>query len=313
MNIPSSLLDLRVLRQFVAVAESLSFRRAAEVLHMSQPPLSVAIRQLENNLGAQLLLRSPAGVTLTHAGAVLHQEALQLLAQAQRAVELTQATARGDAGDVRVAFITSAMVSFLPELLSTYSANHPQVRLRLTEAVSVEVAQLVASGQVDIGLLSPPVELNDSLESQPVTTDRLLAILPSDHPLAGKRSIALSALAGERFVSFSADRVPAFHQRIVGACLEAGFQPRIVQEAAHVYTIMALVAGKLGVALVPSSAATSGHRGIAQVRITGRSKLLETSIHMVYRRHGASSAASHFQNLGLELARRGTAGLATPA
>ncbi|WP_366059011.1 LysR family substrate-binding domain-containing protein [Pigmentiphaga sp.] len=123
-----------------------------------------------------------------------------------------------------------------------------------------------------------------------VLVDRLCAVLPDDHPLASRRSIPLAALARERFVSYSADRVPAFHQRIVGACIEAGFQPNIVQEAAHIYMIMALVAGRLGVALIPGSAAASGHRGVVRLPIAGSSRLLETRIDVVHPRSGASAA-----------------------
>lgn len=294
VDIPSTLPDLRVLRQFVAVAESGSFRRAADMLHMSQPPLSVAMHKLEAQLDVRLFERSPAGISLTEAGAVLLKEATLLLAQARRAVELTQATARGELGEVRIAFITSAMVSFLPEVLGRYSAEYPDVRLRLVEGVSVEVAGLVSSGRADVGLLSPPVELAAGVAGETVLVDRLCAVLPDDHPLASRRSIPLAALARERFVSYSADRVPAFHQRIVGACIEAGFQPNIVQEAAHIYTIMALVAGRLGVALIPGSAAASGHRGVVRVPIAGNSRLLETRIDVVHPRSGASAAVANF-------------------
>lgn len=296
MHIPSKLPDLRVLRQFLAVAESLSFRKAAEALQMSQPPLSVAMRQLEQTIGAQLFERSTLGVTLTSAGLVLQAEASRLVEQGVRAYELTQATARGEVGDVRVAFITSAMVQLLPNMLARFAESHPHVRLKLVEAVSLEVVSMVADGKVDIGLLSPPVTFPNGADHQQVASDRLVAIVPLGHPLAGRSSIDLKELRDERFVSFSADRVPSFHQRITGACLEAGFQPQIVQEAAHIYTIIALVAGKLGVALVPSAAARTAHHGVAPIALANHSSLLDTTLEVVYFDRMLSGAARQFLN-----------------
>lgn len=296
VHIPSKLPDLRVLRQFLAVAESLSFRKAAEALQMSQPPLSVAMRQLEQTVGAQLFERSTLGVTLTPAGLVLQAEAGRLVEQGVRAYELTQATARGEVGDVRVAFITSAMVHLLPNMLARFAESHPDVRLKLIEAVSLEVVSMVADGKVDIGLLSPPVTFPNGAHHQQVASDRLVAIVPLGHPLAGRSSIDLKELQDERFVSFSADRVPSFHHRITGACLEAGFQPQIVQEAAHIYTIIALVAGKLGVALVPSAAARAAHYGVAPIALANHSSLLDTTLEVVYFDRMLSGAARQFLN-----------------
>lgn len=296
MHIPSKVPDLRVLRQFLAVAESQSVRKAADALQMSQPPLSVAMRQLEQTLGAQLFERSTLGVTLTAAGLVLQAEASRLMEQGVRAYALTQATARGDVGDVRVAFITSAMVQLLPHMLARFAESHPDVRLKLVEAVSLEVTSMVADGKVDIGLLSPPVRFPHGADHQQVASDRLVAIVPLGHPLAGRTAIDLKELQGERFVSFSADRVPSFHQRVMGACLEAGFQPQIVQEAAHIYTIIALVAGKLGVALVPSAAARTAHYGVVPIALANHSRLLDTTLEVVYFDRMLSGAARQFLN-----------------
>ncbi|WP_051236580.1 LysR family transcriptional regulator [Ottowia thiooxydans] len=293
MNTPFHMPELRVLRQFSVVATSTSLRQAAERLNMSQPPLSVAMRNLEAHIGARLFERTAAGIVLTDAGKVLEREATALLSHANRAIELTRATAAGLAGEIRVAFITSAMVSFLPDVLATFSERYPEVRLRLVEAVSVEVADLLSTGKADIGFLSPPVNFSTPMDCQTVHADRLVAILPAKHPLASRKSIPLSALAQERFVSFSADRVPAFSQRIVGACLEVGFQPRIVQEAAHIFTIQSLVAGNFGVALVPGSAA-GNHRGLARVPIAGKSRLLDITIDIAYLASHASTSSLNF-------------------
>lgn len=293
LDTPFHVPEFRVLRQFSIVAVSSSLRQAAERLNMSQPPLSIAMRNLEAQLGVRLFERTASGIVLTDAGKVLEKEARALLSNARRAVELTQATAAGQVGEIRIAFTTSAMVSFLPDVLASFSERYPDVRLRLVEAVSIEVADLLSTGKADIGFLSPPVQFTVQMDRHVVHADRLVAILHAKHPLASRRSIPLSALANEPFVSFSADRVPTFFQRIVGACMEAGFQPRIVQEAAHIFTIQSLVAGKLGVALVPASSASS-HRGLARVAIAGKSRLLDTTIEIVRSTASISTSARNF-------------------
>lgn len=249
---------------------------------MSQPPLSVAMRQLESTIGAQLFERTVTGVILTPAGLVLKSEASRLLAHSIRAYELTKATALGEMGDVRIAFITSAMVDLLPKMLAQFTNKHTDVRLKLVEAVSIDVASMVADGKVDVGLLSPPVKLPKDIERVEIANDRLIAIVPRGHKLAGRASIDLEELQEEHFVSFSEERVPSFHHRIVGACTEVGFHPKIVQEASHVYTIIALVAGRLGVALVPSTAARSIRKGVVPIPLRNESRLLHTSMEIVY-------------------------------
>lgn len=281
-HIPSAIPDLRVLRQFLAVSECGSLRKAAEALRMSQPPLSVAMRQLEQAVGTSLFVRSAVGVQLTAAGVVLKGEAEKLIAHGVRAFDMARAVGRGELGEVRVGFITSAMVDLLPAVLARFSSSHPAVRLRLVEGVSIEIASMVDEGKIDLGVLTPPVPYPAGSLHFPVSRDRLVALLPRGHRFASRKAIRLAELSDERFVSFSASRVPAFHQRISAACLEAGFQPQIVQEAAHIHTIIALVAGKLGVALVPSTAARSARKDVVAVALRDPSKLLDTSLEVVY-------------------------------
>lgn len=276
-------LDLRVINQFLCVADELSFRKAAERLHISQPPLSVAIRQLEEGLGFALFTRSNKGVSLTAAGVAFRSEAQKLVEQSARAVQIGTSVARGDAGSVRVAFIGSAMLDFLPRVIGEFRKQRPHVQLKLTESLSVDVARLVELGRVDIGLLSPPVPLDAALLSENVTSDTLVAVLPHNHRLAEQqRSIALSELADDEFVSFSEETVPAFHARIVAACLHEGFMPNIVQRASQVHTIMALVGGGLGVALLPSKMARLGHPRVSFRALSPASRLLVTQIDAVY-------------------------------
>lgn len=306
-HIPSSIPDLRVLRQFLAVAEYGSLRKAAEMLQMSQPPLSVAMRQLEQSVGTQLFVRSALGVQLTAAGNVLKTEAEKLIAHGVRAFEMARAVGHGEQGEVRIGFITSAMVDLLPAVLARFALSHPGIRLRLVEGVSIEVASMVDEGKVDVGVLTPPVPYPAGSTHFQVARDRLVALLPRGHMLASRKEIDLVELKNERFVSFSTTRVPAFHQRITGACLEAGFEPQIVQEAAHIHTIIALVAGKLGVALVPANAARSARKDVIAVTINDQSKLLDTTLEAVYVEGSLTAAGRAFlaqlKGPGLEMKR----------
>ena len=282
------------MKQFLAVADALSFRKAAEKLHISQPPLSVSIKQLETNLGVALFERRSTGVVLTPAGMTYQREALRIVALAEQAVLKTQASARGGAGEVRVAFISSAMVQFLPKVLLDFRRTFGDIGLKLVEAISVDVAEMVELGQTDIGLLSPPVALSSAVLHEAVSSDSLVAVVPSDHALAGRSAIPLSALADESLVSFSAARVPSFHNRIVAACLQQGFEPRVVQEATQIYTILSLVAGELGIALLPSATASLKHPGVVYLPISDPSTLLRTQIDAVYLSGPMEAATSAF-------------------
>jgi DNA-binding transcriptional LysR family regulator len=295
-------MELKVMRQFLAVAEASSFRKAAERLHLSQPPLSVAIRQLESELGVVLFDRHSTGVSLTLAGHTYQRECLRLVALAEQAVIRTRAVANGGAGEVRVGFISSAMIEFLPKVLVAFRAAHAGVRLKLVEGISVDVARMVELGQVDIGLLSPPISFAVPMRQQALLSDCLVAVLPINHPLGAAPHIALSKLKNEPFVSFTATRVASFHHRIVAACMEQGFEPDIVQEATQVYTILSLVAGGMGVALLPSATASLRHPGVVHVPITDASILLRTQIDAVTLDGPVEAAAQAFLDVAKNVA-----------
>src|SRR5436190_4678178 len=194
MNMPA----LRQLRHFVAVAERLHFGRAAVALHISQPPLSRSIRDLEGRLGATLLARTRRRVELTPEGARFLEEARRLLAQLEHAVlEVGRMAAGG--GRLRLGFVSLADYGVLPGLLKAYKAARPGVELALREMLSPDQAAALAAGELDFGLLLPPVvppSAGADLEHLVVQRERFVAALPARHPLARKRSrIAVRELA----------------------------------------------------------------------------------------------------------------------
>jgi DNA-binding transcriptional LysR family regulator len=246
-------MELRHLRYFVAVAETLSFARAARALNLSQPPLSRQIRALEDELGTALFVRTKRSVQLTPAGAALVPEARRLLREADGLKAGARRLAAGEVGTLALGFISVAAYNLLPELAPEFRRRHPGVRLVLQEATSDVLLAGLRQGDLDIGLVLPPVDA-PGLEYVPLVHDTLIAALPAGSPQArGKGPIRLAALAGEPFILFPRRVGSPLYDAIVGACRRAGFAPRIEQEAIQMQTIVSLVAARMGVALVPAA------------------------------------------------------------
>ena len=250
-------MEFRHLRYFVAVADELHFGRAAKKLGIRQPPLSQQIRRLEKDLGVPLFDRNSRRVQLTAAGRTLLPAARQMLAQALAAREAAQHAGRGETGQLALGFVGSATMTLLPAALRRFRATYPTVTLSLREMTTVQQVQALRSGGLDVGLLRPPLPLTESdpIEVEPVGSERLMVALPVGHPLARDRTIAAQLLADEPFVLFPRELGPGLFEQIISYCAQAGFTPRIAQEAVQMQTIVALIAAGLGVSVVPSSVA----------------------------------------------------------
>ncbi len=263
MNSP----ELRQLRHFVAVAERLHFGRAAAALHISQPPLSRSIQDLEARVGATLLARSRRKVELTPEGARFLEEARRILALLERAVQDVGSMAGGERGRLRLGFVSLADYGVLPGLLKDYKAARPGVSLALREMLSPDQAAALAAGELDFGLLLPPVADAD-LEHIVVQRERFVAALPARHRLArdvGRKAgrIAVRDLANDAFVMVPRAIAPGLYDIVAALAARAGFAPRVAQEAIQMQTVVSLVSSGLGVALVPASVANLGRRGVA--------------------------------------------------
>ena len=254
--------DLRQLRHFVAVAEHLHFGRAAQALHISQPPLSRSIQDLERRVGARLLERTRRRVALTPEGARFLAEAKRLLAQLERALVEVGSMAAGAGGRLRLGFVSLADFGVLPQLLKAFKAARPGVALALREMLSPDQAAALAAGELDFGLLLPPVA--GDLEHLVVQRERFVAALPARHRLArGSGRLAVRELAEEAFVMAPREIAPGLHDVVAQLAARAGFSPRVAQEAIQMQTVVSLVSSGLGVALVPASVANLGRRGVA--------------------------------------------------
>jgi DNA-binding transcriptional LysR family regulator len=246
-------MDLRQLRQFVAVAEEGSFRRAAERLHVSQPPLSVAVQHLEASLGTALLQRSRQGVRLTAAGEAFLREARRTLHQAQVSVDVARRAAAGKLGTLSLSFVPSAGLDVVPQLLRAFRRDHPDVKLVLNGATTAQQIEGLMNGTIDVGVVVPPLHAAPDFHVDDFTEQELVLAVPRSHPLGGQPRVQLASLAAESFVGFAYREGPGFECVVLAACRDSGFIPHVVQRATQMQTILALVASGLGVALVPQA------------------------------------------------------------
>lgn len=259
------MLELKSLKCFVVLAEELHFGRAADRLHISQPPLSLKIRALEAELGLQLFQRSSRRVELTHSGQILLIEARRVLRDAEQLSRLATSLALGEAGTLAIGFNALLAYRLMPQLVTEFSERHPQVKVTLNEMVSSEQVDALLEHQIDVGLLRPP--LPPGFRSLSLGSEEIVVFLPAKHPLAAQESIPLAALAGEPMLMFSQGESSYLHNLTMQMCIEAGFAPLVRQETRHIHAIVALVGTGMGVALLPASAGFIHMDGIAIRRL----------------------------------------------
>jgi DNA-binding transcriptional LysR family regulator len=245
-------MELRHLRAFVAVADELHFGRAAARLHMAQPPLSQLIRRLEAELGIELFHRNRRRVELSQAGGDLLPAARDAVAAAERVADRAAEVADGRAGALTIGFVGSAAAGALPKIVRRARADAPGLRLTLRELTSARQQAALRDGTIHAGLLRERPTAS-GLRATVIEHEPLLAALPAGHQLCARRRIAIADLADESWVLFPRDEGPVFFDRIAALCREAGFAPRVEQEAVYMPTIVNLVAAGLGVSLVPAA------------------------------------------------------------
>ena len=252
-------MEFRHLRTFVRVAEELHFGRAAEQLHIAQSAISQHIRLLEADVGVRLLDRSRHRVSLTEAGRVFLPEAQRTLAQAAAAARAARAAGTGDIGQLEFGFVDNAIWSTLGTVLRVFHERYPGITLRLHQTDRVALIDGIAEGSLDVALVPAPLPapLPASagtaavIASEVLVEAPFLVALPRGHRLAGHRRLSLAMLAAEPFVLLPPQMQTRLGEIVLSACADAGFSPRIVQEARQVHTLLALVAAGFGITLVP--------------------------------------------------------------
>ncbi|EKQ6334226.1 TPA: LysR substrate-binding domain-containing protein [Pseudomonas aeruginosa] len=248
-------MELRHLRYFIAVAEELHFGRAAERLGISQPPLSQQIQALEEEIGARLFERTNRRVELTDAGRLFLDESRQVLAQVDKAVLLARRAHLGDLGELKIGFTSSApFTSTIPSSIHAFRKAYPDVHLDLQEMSSRQVLKALLEESLQVGVIRP-LALPDAVHWVELFREPLVAVLRADHPLAAgsEDGLAIAALAEEPFVFFPRSYGTGLYDQVIALTRQAGFSPRIAQEASEAMTIIGLVSAGLGVSILPAS------------------------------------------------------------
>ena len=273
------MIELRSWRQFGMLAEELHFGRAATRLNMTQPPLSQALQNLERELGVALFARTRRSVALTPAGAALVEPVRRLLAAAEALPGTAQAAAAGQAGQLRLAFVSSIAYGPLPEWLRGFRDAHPEVRLALREAtLDVQLAAFDAD-EIDAGfVLHAPGAVPPGFGALTVLNEPMVMALPQSHPLASRRSLSLAALAAEPLVIFPRRIAPSLHDAILASYRATRATPRIAQEANQMQTIVNLVSAGIGVAWVPASVTRLQRPGVEYRPVPRTGLRCETSL-----------------------------------
>lgn len=295
-------MDLKRIRHFNVLAETLNFSRAAERLHIAQPALSVSIQKLETELGTRLFERTSAGVVLTPSGQAALVEARRLLYQGEQLLRSARDAAAGTGGRLRIGFVGSAIYRWIPTLIPRFRALYPGVELVLRESTSAGIVQMLNEEALDLGIVRTPLIQAHTATLHVLQRDRLLVALPCAHPLAQREVIRVVDLEQEAFIIYASSEAAGLRAIVMTACEAAGFVPQIAQEATQIPTVLALVESGLGVALVPEVM-----RGYREPRIVYQSLndvrlATETTLSLAWVRGNESPAAQRFIDLVLSQA-----------
>ena len=284
-------MELRQLQYFLAVAEELSFVRAAERLQIAQPPLSRQIRQLEQEIGVELFRRTKRRVELTEAGEAFVIEARQILAQIEQGIRVAQRASRGEIGRLVVGFEGSSTYDVIPMSLKIYRERFPAVELVVYAMTTEEQIEALLERHIDLGFVVSP--LNDSrLAIETILSESLLLALPENHPFASQSEVQVQQLESEPFITFQRDRGCGLYDRVIAVCQSAGFSPRVIQEADEMQVILGFVAAELGITLLSASVVNFQRPGVVYRRLQSAAPKL--SLALAWRRNEPSAIRQAF-------------------
>lgn len=298
-------IELRQIRQFLAVAETLNFRRAAEHLALAQPALSRGIQLLEHQLGVSLFRRNNRRVELTPAGAVFLKGCHALMEDLEETVRQARKAQRGELGTLAIGYTDFAISGVLPRMLDGFRRVCPEVDVELTYGSTHQQLDELATRKIDVAFLTSPVSGAD-LETLPVQRDRFVAVLPAAHPLAGQATVDIRALAGEAFIVGVMARWRHFRRHLDALCLKAGFAPRIVQEVYNTEGMFGLISANIGVTIHLQCASNYTRSDVVIRPLAGVDDVIVTEA--AWRRADMSPALARFVDFLKAPARDGEAG-----
>lgn len=290
-------LNLRQIRQFVILAETLNYRRAAEKLNMAQPPLTVSIQKLEEDLGTKLFVRDSKGVSLTPHGRTLLPEAHKLLFHSDHFRKLTRNLLDGALGPLRVGFVYSATYGLLQSIVEHFKAAHPQVGLTLRELNSSAIIDQLHDQTLDVALVRTPLLRTTTAVLEKLQSDHFLLAVARKSSLSSRSPLKLQDLADVPFIMYGPVLAPGLHAAAMLACEQAGFVPKIAEYGAQIQTLLALVERGIGVALVPSVSRRFASDEIVFRAIEGVSDLSNTNLCLAYNPGDKNPSVRHFADI----------------
>ena len=273
--------ELAQLRCFTTVATELNFRRAAERLNMTQPPLSRQIQLLEHHLGVELFTRSTRSVALTAAGRAFFIEAQTLLEHAQQAALAARRIAEGDIGSVTISFVGSAVYEFLPKVIAEARLNQPHVKISLTEMNTYSQHEALRARRIDLGIVRAPL-LQAGYETECLVREPFVLAVPGSHPLASAAEVSVQDLDAQPFLMYSHSAYPPFNELLTGTLRSAQVAPEYVQWLGSSLTILALVNAGMGLALVPRCATNVVFKNVV-FRDIDLGEGVQSELHLVWR------------------------------
>ncbi len=271
-------MELRQIRSFLSIAETLHFGRTAELIHLSQPALSLQIRALEEEVGVKLFERDRRKTTLTAAGLALRTDAATAVANLEQAVRNARLAANGKLGLLRIGFISTAGNEIVPDIVRRFKESNPQVEFSLHNILTVDQIQMLDMGLLDIGFLRLPIGEHPELEVVGIHREPFVVVLPRSHKLAKSRKVRLRVLSGEDFVMYERAYAPGFHDLLFGMLRDAGVVPNISQTAGQMPTLISLVAAGMGISILPASAVRHSAASVVTCKIADSIPMSEIGI-----------------------------------
>src|SRR5580658_4416137 len=298
-------MELRQIRSFLSVAETLHFGRTAELIHLSQPALSLQIRALEEEVGVRLFERNRRKTTLTAAGLAFRDDAARVVSQLDQAIRRARLAADGKLGLLRIGFISTAGNEIVPNLVRRFRESSPEVVFTLLNILTADQIQMLSAGSLDIGFIRLPIGEHPELEVVEVHREPFVVVTPLSHKLATRKRVALHELSGQDFVMYERSYAPGFHDLIFGMLRDAGVIPNVCQTAGQMPTLISLVDSGMGISILPASAVKHSGASVAACEITGKIAMSEIAI--AVNKENRASVVDNFRSFALkELGRGGS-------
>jgi DNA-binding transcriptional LysR family regulator len=291
-------MELRQIRSFLSIAETLHFGRTAELIHLSQPALSLQIRALEEEVGVRLFERNRRKTTLTSAGVAFRKDATAALSQLQQAIRSARLAAGGKLGLLRIGFVSTAGIEIVPNIVRQFRKSNPEVEFSLRNILTAEQVQMLESGSLDVGFLRMPVGEHSALDVVTVHREPFVLVVPSSHKLAKRKRVRLREVAGEDFVMYERTYAPGFHDLIYGIFRDARITPNVSQNAVEIPMLVSLVASGMGITILPTSVVKHSVASVVACNIVDRIPMSE--IGFAVRKGIRPAVVENFKTFALE-------------